>query len=46
MKCQHCGEAEAEVEVDIPIPENGIETVSLCVECATETKEEDRGRAG
>ena len=46
MKCQHCSEAEAEVEVEIPIPENGREVVQLCVDCATETQEEDRGRAG
>lgn len=46
MKCEHCGEAEAEVEVEIPISENGRKTVKLCVDCATETKEEDRGRAG
>ena len=40
MKCQYCSEAEAEVEVEIPIPENGRETVELCVDCATETKED------
>ena len=37
--CQHCSKARAEVEVEIPTPENGRETVNLCVACATERQE-------